>query len=189
MKKLLSLLICMGILVSVSGCGGNGAGNNTPNNAEAEISVEDIIAGAMEMRITDENTGYRVENYGLVSLNKVAVTDKISDEAGEIYAEPAEDKKFISFEFLFENSQDKAINSNDLVDITIYFEDGEQYKDTKTLIATSSRNPELLENVDIEKDKEVKVYCCVEVPKDYSGVEGTAVLDFGGKRYQVAVAS
>ena len=188
MKKILCFLVCMGILVSVSGCGENSTGNNTPNNADAEISVEDIIAGSMEMRITDENTGYRVENYGLVSLNKVAVTDKISGEDGEIYASPTEDKKFITFEFLFENSQDKAINSDDLMDITIYFEDGEQYKDTKTLIAPSSRNPELLENVDIEKDKEVKVYCGVEVPKDYSG-EGTAILDFGGKRYQVAVKS
>lgn len=188
MKKLLSFLVCIGILVSVSGCGENSAGNNTTNNANAEISVEDIIAGSMEMRITDENTGYRVENYGLVSLNKVAVTDKISGVDGEIYASPAEDKKFISFEFLFENSQDKAINSDDLVDITIYFKDGKQYKDTKTLIALSSKKSELSENQVIEKDKEVKVCCCVEVPKDYSG-EGTAILDFGGKRYQVAVKS
>lgn len=164
MKKVLSLILAVCLLVALAAC------NNKSDSGKK--------SSGSELRPGKE---YSARNYADFTLRKIYSTQKLTAPLGSSYYDNNNAGE-IYVDVLLEltNTGKESIRCNEVVVASVVGGDGDTYTDAFYVVETADHSG-LRQYEDIAPEETVRLHCAVSVPEDETDL--TVKLELNGKRF------
>ena len=160
MKKAISILLALLIVLSLCACGKTDDSSTAPADNEAVENENDNQTA--DNTVLALNQTYSIENFADLTLIKICTTDKLQAPSGGIYYQPTEEgNSYIDLIFEFTNTSATAINSNDIATLSGQGKSGTVYSSFTVAVESGS---DISTYTSINPLEKVKLHCALSVP-------------------------